>query len=118
MKRSSGTHALKTCGLTFALDDFGVDFSSLTCLESLPVSQVKIDRSFVRDVLTSQSDAVIVSAIIGLGHSLNLLVIGEGIETEDQRLFLLSHNCRMYQGFLFDKPMPVEQLHLGDRRIH
>jgi diguanylate cyclase (GGDEF)-like protein len=102
--------ALKSCGLSFALDDFGIGFSSLTCLKSLPVSQVKIDRSFVRDVLTSHSDGVIASAIIALGHNLGLTVIAEGIETEEQHRFLMKHGCRMYQGFFFGQPLPIEQL--------
>jgi len=102
--------ALKARGLTFSLDDFGIGFSSLTCLKSLPISQVKIDRSFVSDVLNSRSDGVIVSAVIALGEGLGLTVIAEGIETEDQRLFLLKHGCRMYQGYLFGRPQTAEQL--------
>jgi EAL domain-containing protein (putative c-di-GMP-specific phosphodiesterase class I) len=105
--------ALKACGLSFSLDDFGVGFSSLICLKSLPVSQVKIDRSFVRDVLSSHSDGVIASAIIALGANLKLAVIAEGIETEEQHRFLMQHGCRMYQGFLFGQPLPLEQLDFG-----
>jgi diguanylate cyclase (GGDEF)-like protein len=102
--------ALKARGLTFALDDFGIGFSSLTCLKSLPISQVKIDRSFVSDVLNSRSDGVIVSAIIALGEGLGLTVIAEGIETKDQQVFLLKHGCRFYQGFFFGRPQSAEQL--------
>jgi diguanylate cyclase (GGDEF)-like protein len=105
--------SLKACGLSFALDDFGIGFSSLTCLKTLPVSQVKIDRSFVRDVLTSHNDGVIASAIIALGQSLELTVIAEGIETEEQHRFLREHGCRLYQGFLFGRPLPVELLDFG-----
>lgn len=102
--------ALKDRGVSFALDDFGIGFSSLASLKNLPLSQLKIDRSFVQDLLTNRADAVIVSAIIALGGSLGLSIIAEGIETEEQREFLRNHGCHIYQGFLFGKPGPVENL--------
>lgn|GEM_PF-2974311 len=104
---------LKACGLSFALDDFGVGFSSLTCLKGLPVSQLKIDQSFVQDVLTSHSDSVIASAIIDLGKNLGLTVIAEGVENESQRKFLAQRGCRLYQGYLFGRPQPIDKLNFS-----
>jgi EAL domain-containing protein (putative c-di-GMP-specific phosphodiesterase class I) len=109
--------ALNACGLSFALDDFGMGFSSLTCLKSLPISQVKIDRSFVCDILTNHSDAVIASAILGLAQKLGLSVVAEGIETEEQYAFLATHGCRIFQGFFFGAPQPMEHLLLDCRKI-
>jgi len=107
--------ALKARGVCFSLDDFGIGFSSLACLKSLPLDQLKIDRSFVRDVLTNPNDAIIASSIIALGQSLGLAVIAEGIETEEQRLFLAHNGCRVYQGFLFGRPGPVKDLWLATK---
>lgn len=108
---------LKQRGISFALDDFGIGFSSLASLKNLPLSQLKIDPSFIRDVLINPSDAVIVSSVIALGRSLGLTVIAEGVETEEQRQFLREHGCRIYQGFLFGRPQPVENLVLRAQGI-
>ena len=101
--------ALKSCGVRFALDDFGTGYSSLSYLRQLPLDQLKIDQSFVRDVLVDQNDAVIARTIVGLGITLGLSVIAEGVETEGQRSFLAANGCRAYQGYLFGRPMPAEE---------
>jgi diguanylate cyclase (GGDEF)-like protein/PAS domain S-box-containing protein len=104
--------ALKRRGICFSLDDFGIGYSSLSYLHSLPLDQLKIDRSFVRDVTTNPNDAAITRSIIALGQSLNLEVLAEGVETEEQRAFLAKHGCCAYQGYLFGEPAPPEALAL------
>jgi diguanylate cyclase (GGDEF)-like protein/PAS domain S-box-containing protein len=93
--------ALKACGIGFSLDDFGTGYSSLSHLKRLPLNQLKVDRAFIRDLLTSDKDASIVRTIIALGQNLNLTLIAEGVETEEQRAFLEREGVHLYQGFLF-----------------
>jgi EAL domain-containing protein (putative c-di-GMP-specific phosphodiesterase class I) len=99
---------LSAAGVGFALDDFGTGFSSLSYLKRLPLDQLKIDQSFVRDILFNPSDAAIVKMIVALGENLGLTVIAEGVEVEAQRDSLLGHHCRNYQGYFFSRPLPLE----------
>jgi EAL domain-containing protein (putative c-di-GMP-specific phosphodiesterase class I) len=101
---------LKAHGVCFALDDFGTGYSSLSYLQRLPFDQLKIDQSFVRDMLGSPNAATIVRAIIGLAGSLGMDVVAEGVETEQQWKFLAACGCHRYQGYLIGKPVPAEQL--------
>ena len=102
--------ALKAMGVRFALDDFGTGYSSLNVLKRLPLDQLKIDQSFVHDLLLDGSSASIVRAIVTLGDSLHLQVIAEGVETPEQRDALVALGCHHFQGYLFGRPTPVEAL--------
>ena len=103
-------HALKSLGVRIAIDDFGTGFSSLNYLKRLPVDKVKIDRSFVQEVISDRNDAAITQGIISMAHHLKLKVIAEGVETEPQFAFLKKSHCDEFQGFYFAKPMPLAKL--------
>ncbi len=97
--------ALQALGVRFSLDDFGTGYASLAYLKRFPFEQLKIDRSFVRDVTSDADAAAIVGAIVAMGNALRLSVVAEGVETEAQHAFLAEHGCRRFQGYLFGKPM-------------
>jgi EAL domain-containing protein (putative c-di-GMP-specific phosphodiesterase class I) len=95
-------------GVRIAIDDFGIEYSSLGYLKHLPITTLKIDQSFVRDIHTKSADAAIAQTIITLARCLNLTVIAEGVETDSQAAFLQSQQCHEMQGYYFSRPMPPE----------
>jgi EAL domain-containing protein (putative c-di-GMP-specific phosphodiesterase class I) len=108
---------LKAAGVQISIDDFGTGYSSLAYLRRFPIDKLKIDYSFIQEITRSPDDAAIALAIIRMGHSLNLKVIAEGVETAGQLAFLRRHKCDQMQGYYFSRPLPVpalEQLLLAD----
>ncbi|KPQ23068.1 MAG: EAL domain [Halomonas sp. HL-48] len=103
-------HQLKALGITFAMDDFGTGYSSLQYLKRLPLDQIKIDQSFVRDLHQNPDDMAIVQTIIAMGHALGLNVIAEGVETQAHWRYLNDHQCHAYQGYYFCKPVPAIEM--------
>lgn len=108
-------NSLRDMGVTIAIDDFGTGYSSLAYLKHLPIDHLKIDRSFVKDLDTDEDDRAIVLAILALADQLKLTVIAEGVETQAQCDFLKQHNCASAQGFLYGRPMPVDEFF---QRLH
>ena len=102
--------ALKELSIHFSIDDFGTGYSSMLYLQRLPLDELKIDQSFIKDVDTNSRNAAIVQTIITMSKNLNLTLIAEGVEEESQREFLLEHGCTSYQGYLFEKPITEDVL--------
>ena len=103
-------HRLKSLGMTLAIDDFGIKYSSLAYLKRLPIDRLKIDRAFVKDLATDRGSLAIASAIIAMSHSLDLQVIAEGVETEGQAKALAEKGCDYFQGMFFSEPLPAERI--------
>ena len=101
---------LQQLGVKIAIDDFGTGYSSLTYLSKLPVNNLKIDQFFVNGIGADRDNESIVTATINLAHSLNLSATAEGVETEDQRVFLVNNNCDYLQGYYFSKPKSIPDL--------
>ena len=105
-------NALRKIGVQFSMDDFGTGYSSLSSLKKLPLDQLKIDQSFIRDLSIDVDYAIIVESVIAMANKLNIEVIAEGVETEAQRKFLELNGCQLYQGHLFSQPLPIDQFEL------
>ncbi|MEQ8290499.1 MAG: EAL domain-containing protein [Gammaproteobacteria bacterium] len=103
-------YQLKEMGIHISLDDFGTGYSSLSYLKKLPINELKIDRSFIRDIETDRNDSILVESIISLAHHFNLALVAEGVETLEQLNFLMNHNCDAYQGYYFSKPLTSSDL--------
>jgi EAL domain-containing protein (putative c-di-GMP-specific phosphodiesterase class I) len=103
---------LQSMGISLSIDDFGTGYSSLAALKSFPIARLKIDQSFVRDLPDNENDKAIATAVISLGHKLNLKVIAEGVETEEQQTFLRENGCDEIQGHVFSRAVSAEEISL------
>ena len=104
----SKMQALKDIGVSFAIDDFGTGYSSLAYLKKLPITQLKIDQTFIHDIKKDPNDEAIVETIISMANLLGLQAIAEGVENEEQKDFLSAKGCSMYQGYCFSRPVPED----------
>lgn len=109
-KSAKTLRALKALGISIAIDDFGTGYSSLSYLQQFPISTLKIDQSFIRDLPSSQDAKALVRAIIGMAKALKLKVVAEGVENDEQRVFLREEGCDEFQGFWFSRPLPVDEM--------
>jgi EAL domain-containing protein (putative c-di-GMP-specific phosphodiesterase class I) len=110
---------LKNLGVSLAIDDFGTGYSSLTYLKRFPIDVIKTDRSFVNEMCTNADDAAIVTAVVGLGHSLGLRSVAEGVETPEQLALLTQLGCDLAQGYYFSRPVAIDVIHsMLDNRIN
>ncbi|MDO9188424.1 MAG: EAL domain-containing protein, partial [Sulfurimicrobium sp.] len=100
---------LKALGIRFSMDDFGTGYSSLSYLNRLPLDEIKIDRDFIGSLDHNEGDRVMVATILNMAKTLNLNIVAEGVETAEQRDFLLRHDCHLFQGYLFARPLPKAQ---------
>jgi len=100
---------LNRLGIRFSIDDFGTGYSSLSYLKNFHIQKLKIDKSFVQDITTDSDSKAIISAITAMGHNLKLKIIAEGVETEEQRVFLRAMDCDEFQGYLFSRPLPADE---------
>ena len=107
---------LKEIGVTISIGNFGTGVSSLSCLNRLPIDELKIDRSIINGITSSTNDASVVSASIAMGHSLGKMLVAEGVESEEQYEFLIRHHCEEMQGYYFSRPLPSEEFERLVRR--
>jgi EAL domain-containing protein (putative c-di-GMP-specific phosphodiesterase class I) len=104
-------HELKDTGASISIDDFGTGYSSLSYLKRLPISKLKIDQSFIRDLMHDKDDVIIVNAVISLAHNMGFRVIAEGVEEKEQLDYLREHHCDVVQGYLYTRPLPADDFY-------
>jgi len=109
-------NTLKAAGIGFSLDDFGTGYSSLSIIKRLPLDYLKIDQSFVRNILLDPDDAAIAKMVIVLANTMGVQVIAEGVETIQQRDLLATLDCHNYQGYLFGRPLPIDEFEVFANR--